>query len=167
VADLAAFLFGDVAAHGEGFEVDLGGHDGGAETEHGAAFEVFDLFREDEEVAVAGFSGGGTVEVGVFVEDVVADPDVDGDGDVGAPGGGVDAEVFVGEVGFVDAAADVFAEAFVAVGGVLDPGVEFAGFGPEAEFAGADVAGDAFGGGADAGEVRSRGWRRRRSWRWR
>ena len=37
-------------------------------------------------------------------------------------------------------------------GGLADPVVEFAGFAPEAELAGADVASDALGGGADAGQ---------------
>ena len=40
VADGAAFLVGDVARHGEGLEVDLRAHDGGAEVEQHAAFEA-------------------------------------------------------------------------------------------------------------------------------
>ena len=50
----------------------------------------------------------------------------------------------------VDAPAEVFAQAERACGGLADPVVQLAGFPPQAELAGADVAGDAFGGGADA-----------------
>ena len=45
--DAAAFLAGDIAGHGEGFEIDFGTHDGRADVEQDAAFEVGDGFCED------------------------------------------------------------------------------------------------------------------------
>ena len=42
--DAAAFLAGDIAGHGEGFEIDFGPHDGRADVEQDAAFELGDGF---------------------------------------------------------------------------------------------------------------------------
>ena len=98
----------------------------------------------------------------MFVDDIVADADVDRDGDAEAVGVGEDADVGVRKVVCDDSPADVFSQAKVEVGGLGGQLVQLAGFSPEAEFAGADVARDAFGGGADAGEPRSRGSSRRR-----
>ena len=49
-----------------------------------------------------------------------------------------------------DAAADVFAQPQALRGGLANPVVELAGLAPQSEFAAADVACDALGGGADA-----------------
>ena len=51
-----------------------------------------------------------------------------------------------------DAPADVLAQAQVLRGGLANPLVQFAGFRPQAELAGADVAVHALGGGTDAGQ---------------
>ena len=52
----------------------------------------------------------------------------------------------------IDAASDVFAEAERVGGSFANPVVQFTGFAPQAELAGAYVAIDAFGGGAEAGD---------------
>src|SRR5207249_3212206 len=121
------------------FEVHFGAHDGGAEVEQDAAFEALDRGGEDEEVAIAGGAQGRAIAVGVLVDDVVTDAGVNGEGNTSAPGGGRDREIAVRVGAFVNAAADVFAEAERAGGGFADPVVQLAGFLPETEFAGADV----------------------------
>ena len=45
--DAAIFLAGDIAGHGEGFEIDFRSHDGRADVEEDAAFEVGDGFCEN------------------------------------------------------------------------------------------------------------------------
>ena len=45
--DVAAFLAGDIAGHGEGFEIDFRSHDGRADVEEDAAFEMGDGFCEN------------------------------------------------------------------------------------------------------------------------
>src|ERR1022692_1096691 len=152
VADGAGFPMGHVARHGEGLQVDLRPHDGGTEVEQHAAFEALHGAREDEEIAITGRAERGAVAVGVLVNDVVADAHVHGHRHAGAPGGGENRKLAVRVAARIDAAADVFAEAERFGGGLPNPIVQLAGLAPETEFAGADVAVDAFGGGAEAGQ---------------
>src|SRR5690606_21313481 len=92
VADAAMRLMRDIPRHGECLEIDLGPHNGGAEIEQDPAFEVFDGGGKAQEVAVGGRSDGGAVAIGVFVDDVVTDADVNGDRDPESVASGQDAD---------------------------------------------------------------------------
>jgi len=74
----------------------------------------------DEEVACGGSAFGGAVEGGVLVDDVGADADVYGAGDVVAVAGGEDGDFGVGEadrgVGLREAVEDLFEEGGLADG---------------------------------------------------
>src|SRR5579885_76516 len=103
MTDFTAFLVRHVARHGQGLEVDFGGHDGGAEGEQEAVFQALDGFGEDQEIAVAGFAEGRSVAVGMFVQDVVPHAGVDRDRDGETPGSGEDAQAAVGKIARGDA----------------------------------------------------------------
>ena len=73
VADRAALLMRDVAAHGQRLQVDLRRHDRRAEAEHHAAFQPLHRAREDQEIAIAGRAQRRAVAIRMLVQDVVAD----------------------------------------------------------------------------------------------
>ena len=103
----AAFLMGDVARHRQGLEINFRPHDRRAEAEQHAAFEPLHRLGEDQEVAVAGLAQRRAVAVGMLVDDVVADADVDRHRHAEPVRRGEDAEVFVRIIARVDAPADV------------------------------------------------------------
>src|SRR5260370_25688459 len=103
--NLAARLGGNIAGHGQRFEVDLGGHNGGAEAEQDARLQILNGAGEDQEIAIAGFAGGGAIAVGMLMQNVVADADMHGDGYRQAIGRGKDAGLLVGIIALLDATA--------------------------------------------------------------
>jgi hypothetical protein len=111
---------GAVAGHREGFEVDLGASDRRADVEEDAPFQLRDAVGEDQEVGVAGGAEGGTVAVGVGVDDVAADGHVAGDGDAVSPTGGTQAYVSMRKPLGFNHAAGGFAESFAPVDGLAD-----------------------------------------------
>lgn len=86
VDDGAAVLQADVVDATDAFFEDLRGHDGGADGEDEAAFEIIHGSAEETEVDVGGAPNGGTVEHGVIGDDVVADAGMDGEGNTEAKG---------------------------------------------------------------------------------
>src|SRR5262249_18740906 len=102
----------------------------------------------------------GGVQVGVVMNDVVADAGMHRNRNAGTPRRGEEGKSGMGVAGAVDAAADVLAESERFCRGLADPVVQLAGLAPEAELAGTDVAVDAFGGGADAGQLGVVDWAR-------
>ena len=123
-------LAGDVARHGERFQVHLRPHDGRTEVEQHTAFEILDRPGEDEEIAVACASMSGAVAVRVFVQDIVTDADMDRSRDREAPRRRKHAPVPVRIIAFGDALSDVLAEAESLARGFRDPVVQLAGFAP-------------------------------------
>ena len=146
MGDLAALSAGDVANHRERLEIDFRTHDRGTEVEHHAPFEPFHRFGEDQEVSVACFAQRSAVAVGMFVNDVVADPDVRGYRDAELIGGSEDADVGVRIGVGQDAAAAILAQPQTEPGRFLDPLVKVSGLVPQSELAAANVARHAFGG---------------------
>ena len=106
VGDAAAFLMGHVAGHRQGLEIDFRPHHGRADAEEDAAFEPIDGVADGQKIAVAGGAERGRIEVGMLVQDVVADADVDRDRHVQPHAGGEDAEVLVRIIAFEDVPAD-------------------------------------------------------------
>ena len=88
----------------------------------------------------------------MFVDDVITDADVCGDGDVESDCSGKNADVFVWVIAFEDVAPDRFAQSNAFLRRCLGNEVEVAGFGPQSKFSGADIFPDAFGGCAYAGK---------------
>ena len=133
---VAAVLVGDVAGHGQGLQVDLRAHHRRADVQQHAAFEPVDVLGEDEEIGVAGRAGGGRVEIGVLVDDVLPDAHVDGHRHAEPDAGGQHARLAVGELLLFDHPADRLAQpdavAAAGRGGVVDP----AGLVPQAELPG-------------------------------
>src|SRR5688572_7822458 len=82
----SCFLVGDVARHRQRFQINFGPHDGGAEVEHNTAFEPGDRLRQNKEVSVTGLPECGAIAIGMLVNDVVADADVNGDRHAQSPG---------------------------------------------------------------------------------
>src|SRR5262249_53232869 len=76
VTDLAASLMGHIAGHRQRLEVDLRPHHRRAKVQQNTAFQPGDCLGEDQEVLIARLSQRGTVAVGMFVQDVIADADV-------------------------------------------------------------------------------------------
>lgn len=108
---------------------------------------------EDQEIGVAGGTEGGSVAVGVGVDDVAADGDMAGDRDAQSPAGRAQTDVAVRELFCFDGAADRFAESFVAGGTLLNDFIESAGFLPEAELTLLYPLRDVFAGAADEGQL--------------
>ena len=86
----------------------------------------------------------------MFVNDVITDADVCGDGDVESDSSGKNADVFVRVIAFEDVASDRFAQSNAFLRRCLGNEVEVACFCPQSKFSGADVFAHAFGGCADA-----------------
>ncbi len=128
VAEFFPLLMGDVEGHREGFEVDLGAGDCRADVEIHAAFQLRHTVGENQEVGIARGAEGGSVAVGVDVDDVAADGYVAGDGDAASPTGGTQAHVAMGKSFGFDHTADSLAETFAPVGGLADDVVEAASF---------------------------------------
>ncbi len=101
---------------------------------------------------VAGRSQRRAVAVGVLVDDVVADARVYRGRHAAPVRRGKERKLAVREIAGFDAAADVLAQPQLLRRRLPDPFVQLAGFAPEPELAGADVAVHALGGGADAGQ---------------
>ena len=59
------------------FRYTSGPHHGGADVQEHAALQPRDALGEDEEIGVGGRAGGRRVEIGVLVDDVLADRHVD------------------------------------------------------------------------------------------
>jgi hypothetical protein len=142
----------DVAGHRQRLEINLRPHHRGAEIEHHSPFELGHRFREHEKIAVTCRAEGSTVAVGVLVQDVVADADVDRNGDSEPHRGGQDADVLVRKRAVQDRPAERLAQPQTGVGTASNDVIHPPGFLPEAKFARADVAGHALCGGADEGE---------------
>ena len=88
----------------------------------------------------------------MFVDDVITDADVCGDGDIELDSSGKNADVFVWVIAFEDVAPNGFAQSNAFLRCCLGNEVEVAGFGPQSKFSGADIFAHAFGGCADAGK---------------
>ena len=88
----------------------------------------------------------------MFVDDVITDADVCGDGDIESDCSGKNADVFVWVIAFEDVAPNGFAQSNAFLRRCLGNEVEVAGFGPQSKFSGADISTHAFGGCADAGK---------------
>jgi len=150
--DLAA-LMGDVSGHGEGLQVDLGAHHRRADVQERAFLQARDALGEDQEVAVGGRTGGGRVEVGVLVEDVLPDRHVHRHRHAQAHARRQHARLAEGELAFLDHAPDRLAEADSCSGRGDGRFVDPARFLPQPELAGAHVAGHALAGPADQGQL--------------
>ncbi len=151
--DLAALLSGDIPHHGKGLEINLRRHDGAAEVHDRAILQPLQNVRKDEEIRVAGGADGGAVAIWVFVDDVVPDADVDGEGYSVSEGGGKYADIAVWEIAFFDGATDGLAVPGIPRDGFGGQIVQASGFLPESESSVADISGHAFGGLADEGEL--------------
>ena len=88
----------------------------------------------------------------MFVDDVITDADVCGDGDIESDSCGKNADVFVWVIAFEDVAPDGFAQSNALLRRCLGDEVEVACFCPQSKFSGADISAHAFGGRADAGK---------------
>ena len=100
-----------------------------------------------------GLAGGGGIEGRVLVDDILAKADMDRDGDAEAVSRGENARLAVRKVFFLDHASGGLAQADAIARGLRRGGVEAAGFVPETELAGADVARDALASLSDQGEL--------------
>ena len=91
-------LMGDIARHGERFEVDLGPHHCTADIEHHATFELCDCVRQNQKVIVTCLPEGSAVTIWVLVDDILADADMYCHGYTEAMTSCGNGEVFVGKV---------------------------------------------------------------------
>src|ERR1700693_917716 len=108
---------------------------------------------EDQEIAIARGSVGGTVAVRMFINDIVADPGVNSGWNRQPVGRGQDAQIPVRVVAFENPPPDVLTQSQRETLPFRDPIVQLASFAPQAEFTGPDVSSHAFGGGALAGQL--------------
>src|SRR6185437_10453600 len=153
MANDAAFLMRDIPRHRQRFQIHLRGHDRRSEAEHHSAFQILDGLGKYKEIVIAGFTGSGTVAIRMLVHNVVTETHMHGDRNRKPIRRGKYAEVAVGIRAVEDAATDVFSESQAQLSRFGNPVVEFGGFTPKAEFAGADIPSDAFGGFTDAGQL--------------
>src|SRR5579884_622073 len=72
-----AFLMSDIPGHAQRLEVDFRPHNCGAEIEHYTALQPRYVLGKGKEITVARFTEGGSIAVGMFVQNVVADADMD------------------------------------------------------------------------------------------
>src|SRR5205823_10615235 len=114
--------------------------------------EVLHGAREDEEIAVAGLAGRRAIAIGMLVQNIVADPYVDGDRYRQAIRGSESTQVFMWIVALLNATAHILAEPEPEAGRFGDPVVKLAGLLPQTKLTGADIAGYRLCGRADAGE---------------
>jgi hypothetical protein len=151
VTDLAAFLVGDIARHGERLEVDLGSHDRRPETEHGPALEAFDRMGEQKEIVIAGRAQRRTVTVRMLMNNVVADTNMNRGRDRAAMGSRQHAELAMGVIALKNVPADAFPNSLAA--GIANPIVQLAGLLPQPELPSLDVARNTLRGGADSSQL--------------
>ena len=103
LVDLPPVLVSHVAGHRERLQVDFRPHDRGAEVQQHAALQLRDGLGEDQEIAIGSLAQGRAIAVRVLVDDVIAEPDVDGDRHAQAVAGGQDADVRMREGALGDA----------------------------------------------------------------
>ena len=81
VCDGHVLLVCHIAGHRQRLEIHLGTHHRAADIEHHPAFELGDSLGQDQKVGVTCSAHRCTITVWVFVDDVLADAHMDGDGD--------------------------------------------------------------------------------------
>ncbi len=118
-----------------------------------APFQPRYALGEDEEVGVGGGAGGGRVEVGVLVDDVLADGHVDRHRHAQANAGRQHARLTIGELLLLDHPPESFAQADAAPRGGDGGLVDSARLLPQTELAAGDVPGHALAGPADHGQL--------------
>src|SRR5439155_18755180 len=109
-----------------------------AEVQQHAAFQPRDALGEDQKIAVAGLPENGAVAVRMLVNDVVADPDVNGDRHIEANAGGEHADILVRERTVKNGAAERFTHAQARSAAVTNRIVHAAGLMPQPELTGLD-----------------------------
>lgn len=152
MADLATLLPRDVAGHRKRLQVNLGAHNRRAVVEDRAAFQVFDRLREYQKVSVRAGPERRAVAVGVLVDDVVTEADVNGYGNSQTVPGGEDTQILVREIAFCNGLPDRFAHSESFAVSLGHDVVDLRRLFPETELADLDVPGHAFGRFADPGQ---------------
>ena len=109
LADVAILLMRDVAGHSQGLQVDLRPHHRRTKIQQHTAFQPGDRLSENQKIMVAASSQGGAIAVGMFVNDVVTDADVDRHRHAEPYPGGKDAQVTVRKIAIEDRPANRFA----------------------------------------------------------
>lgn len=154
VSDLFAPLVSHVACHAEGFEIDLGTENRGPNIKKDSVFESRDALGIDQEVGIRSRTGGGAIEVGVFMHNVLTDANMNGDRNSQSVTGSENAMFSVRELLGFDHPSDGFAQA-QGVAIALSRGViESGGFVPESELAVFDISRDAFASLSDHGKFK-------------
>ena len=80
MTDFAIVLMGNIARHRECFQIHLGPHDRRSETQQDTAFKPFNRRSEDQKVRVACLTKCTAIAVRMFVDDVISNTDMNGNG---------------------------------------------------------------------------------------
>src|SRR5262249_31200551 len=105
VAYFAFLLMSHVAGHRESFEINFRPHNCRAEIQHDSSFKTSHGLSENQEITITGSSQSGSIAIWMFMQNVIADSDMDSDGNAQAHPRSEDADIFMREGSIKNSAA--------------------------------------------------------------